>query len=198
MRLANMINEYCGQMRSAGKKGEDFIESYLKSKYGFENVERLTEDSHYFKKDIDFRVVNNGNVHLIEVKTDSRINETGNIPFEFLRIYFRDFTTYEGWGFRSEATGLIIKEDKSTVIYCFDFASLREDVRKYLLKIKGKVRVATVMSNSQEIITEPSSKNDIKLTFNLLIPLKEVRHKKIDVTPSYMEGFFNATLCVNR
>lgn len=184
--LSKTDDSYNGELMKAGKSGEDSIYSWLINLYGEQNIERLTENSMYFYDDIDFKVINHKRESfLIEVKTDFYITKTKNLAFEYYRLYLLDLKGYEGWGTRSNANKLIIKAGETGKIYVFDFVELREEVRAYLSYEKPKV--VSVLSNDKEIVKQFTEiKKDSKITFNILIPLKNLTYKEF--TPHNPQG----------
>ena len=83
-----------------GKVGEGLVCQYLQNK-GWE-VEDTTENPAYFKKDIDFLVKKDNLNMAIEVKTEAKMNQTGNMYIEDKLVY-EDGREADGWWHYCEA-----------------------------------------------------------------------------------------------
>ena len=183
-----MNNAYNGEMMKIGKSGEDRLFFYLQSKYGRENVVKLTNDSSYFKKDCDFLVLikkqNNTEKIYIELKTDSYIAKTENLAFELYRIYLKKFFLYEGWGTRSVANKLFVMESIQNYVYSFDFYELRFQVSKYISE-NLKPKFVSILTDSNKFIRCSEDVNfdsdELKMTCNILVPLKNLTYKKFKI-----------------
>ena len=94
-------------------------------------VKDLTNDKNYWDKDIDFLVRNpiTNESRYIEVKTDARLYETGNLYIELENVHSKGG---KGWYHFSEAD-IIAYCDYSAPereIYLFSFEDLRATVNK--------------------------------------------------------------------
>lgn len=97
----------------------------------FHKVDDKTNDKDYWGKDIDFIVTNprTGETRTIEVKTDTRLYETGNLYIELENVHSKGG---KGWYYFSEAD-IIAYCDYSAPdreIYLFSFEDLRATVNK--------------------------------------------------------------------
>lgn len=97
----------------------------------FHKVDDKTNDKNYWGKDIDFIVTNprTGETRTIEVKTDTRLYETGNLYIELENVHSKGD---KGWYYFSEAD-IIAYCDYSAPdreIYLFSFDDLRATVNK--------------------------------------------------------------------
>lgn len=97
----------------------------------FHKVEWVADDKNYWGKDIDFIVTNprTGETRTIEVKTDTRLYETGNLYIELKNVHSKGG---KGWYYFSEAD-IIAYCDYSAPdreIYLFSFEDLRATVHK--------------------------------------------------------------------
>ena len=166
MRSANMRNDksYCGELMDKGIKNEEIIMNWLR---------RTAKDIIDFREfrlaqriDVDFGIETiDGNIVLAEIKSDKWIKEEGNLCFECHRInhYVQDKWFYLGWGWRSPAQKLIIRNPNTGNTFVFDFLSLRKFVGSY---------VAQAGRNIKMNITETDKQ---KTTFNYLIPMEKLQ-----------------------
>ena len=97
----------------------------------FHKVDDKTNDKDYWGKDIDFIVTNprTGETRTIEVKTDTRLYETGNLYIELENVHSKGG---KGWYYFSEAD-IIAYCDYSAPdreIYLFSFEDLRITINK--------------------------------------------------------------------
>lgn len=111
--------ELCLQI---GKSAENYVADYLTAAGHI--VEDVSYEAAYMSKDIDFLLYKNNKYTTLEVKSDSKINQTGNLFFE---VGF-DRTTgyYDGWFRKCEAAYIcfcdtcggkcyIVRFDKDTI-----------------------------------------------------------------------------------
>jgi len=162
--LSRQIKSYSGALMEKGVMNEEIVLEWLK-KRGRDVVDfrefRLAQ-----RIDVDFGIETiDGNIVLAEIKSDKWVKEDGNLCFECNRInhYVKDRWFYLGWGWRSPAQKLIIRNPQSGDTFIFDFTELRKRIGAY---IAGKGR------NLRVNITET---DDQKTTFNYLIPMKELK-----------------------
>lgn len=97
----------------------------------FHKVDDKTNDKDYWGKDIDSIVTNprTGETRTIEVKTDTRLYETGNLYIELENVHSKGG---KGWYYFSEAD-IIAYCDYSAPdreIYLFSFEDLRATIHK--------------------------------------------------------------------
>ena len=102
--------DYYKDIKRYGKFGEDiFIEKISNSRFQIIDV---TKNEFYQKQDVDFILVpENGEIVLVEVKTDTRAWETKNLPYEVISH------GHYGWSITTKATHVffvLAKEDKET------------------------------------------------------------------------------------
>ena len=143
-----------------GVKNEEIVLGWLKG-WGKDVIDfrefRLAQ-----RIDVDFGIETiDGNIVLAEIKSDKWIGKSRNLCFECNRInhYVKDKWFYLGWGWRSPAQKLIIRNPQSCDTFIFDFMELRKRVGIYIAE-KGR--------NLKINITET---DDQKTTFNYLIPM---------------------------
>ena len=157
-----MRNEksYNGEMMQKGTENEEIILAWLKQ-HAKEIIDfrefRLAQ-----RIDVDFGIETiDGNIVLAEIKSDRHIRDEGNLLFEMNRINHlaENKWFYLGWGWRSPAQKLIVRNPKSGNTYVFDFFALRKKIGTYVAEQGKLTRMSIVETDAQ------------KTTFNLLIPL---------------------------
>lgn len=164
-----MRNEksYTGDLMKVGKSNEEIILEWLKNNYkgvlDFRDI-RLVQ-----RADIDCGVETaDGKIILAEIKSDKWISESGNFCFENHRInhFVKDKWFYLGWGYRSPAQFLIVRNPDSRETFIFDFSELRKSVGGHIANVGKNLRIAIVETDKQ------------KTTFNYLIPMPVLKYKK--------------------
>lgn len=160
---------YDGILMSKGKANEEVIINWLKSKgreiidfREFKLAQRIDVDCGIESKD--------GQIVLAEIKSDNYIKESGNLLFEFNRInhYVKNKWFYLGWGWRSPAQNLIIRNPKTGEIFIFDFLDLRTFVGKYIGDVGSKLKINITETDKQ------------KTTFNYLIPFEDIKKYRLN------------------
>ena len=157
---------YSGELMKKGTENEEVILNWLKT-FGKSIIDfrefRLAQ-----RIDVDFGIETiDGKIILAEIKSDKWINETGNLCFECNRInhFVKDKWFYLGWGWRSPAQKLIIRNPETNKIFVFDFEELRKKIGEYVSQTGRNLKMLIIETDKQ------------KTTFNYLIPmnfLKEV------------------------
>ena len=137
-----------------GKAGEQAFAHKLRgSKY---QVEDLTGNPAYFDKDIDFLVINpeTGNRRAYEVKSDSRISQTGNL---FIETWNRNSPKQNGWYKFCEADYIAYFDFQQKFFHCFSFADLRAvvDAKEWPRKTCGNDSLGYLVP-LEEIKKQPS------------------------------------------
>lgn len=162
-----MRNErsYNGVMMTIGRANEEIILEWLQSKYAKEILDfrefRLAQ-----RMDVDFGIETiDGKIVLAEIKSDKWIKEDGNLLFECNRInhFAKNNWFYLGWGWRSPAQNLIVRNPNSGDTFIFDFLELRKFIGSYISKVGYKLRTNITETDEQ------------KTTFNYLIPFSEIK-----------------------
>lgn len=153
-------------MMRTGRENEEVILTWLKT-FGRDVIDfrefRLAQ-----RIDVDFGIETiDGNIVLAELKSDKWISETGNLCFESNRInhYAKDHWFYLGWGWRSPAQNLIVRNPNTGDTFIFKFEILRNKVAA-LIGREGKAfknKISIVETDAQ------------KTTFNYLIPMRELK-----------------------
>lgn len=155
---------YNGELMTKGKNNEETIISWLQSKG------RKIIDFREFKLaqriDVDCGIESiDGQIVLAEIKSDNYIKETGNLLFEFCRInhYVKNKWFYLGWGWRSPAQNLIIRNPNSGETFIFDFLDLRKFIGEYVGRVGKNIKINITETDKQ------------KTTFNYLIPFDDLK-----------------------
>lgn len=117
-----------------GNGGENLLKNYIIHK-GFQVINRA-DDPSYRAKDIDFEFSRNGKKwHSVEVKSDYRMAQTGNIVIE-VAMYRKSGKT-PGWLYYCEADYLCFIDMQSYKFYFFDWKKLQQ------LVLNGRWRFTT-------------------------------------------------------
>ena len=165
----NMRSEksYFGELMQIGKENEEVILNWLKT-FGKEILDfrefRLAQ-----RIDVDFGIETiDRTIVLAEIKSDKYIREEGNFLFECNRInhFVKDKWFYLGWGWRSPAQKLIIRNPITNEIFVFDFLETRTIIGNYIAEIGKNLRISIVETDKQ------------KTTFNYLVPMQKMKYKK--------------------
>jgi len=164
-------NSYNNDYMDTGKKGEKVIKKWLRKK-GFE-VGDVTDNKKYWKLDIDLFAKSEIREFTIEAKTDTYLGDTGNILFEFFRIYHNSANPfYEGWFWRSGANWLYVyapnhknkKGKRQPAIYRAKFPKVQKRLREYIANYEKKEMKFMVVKTDEK-----------KTTFNLVLPFRIFR-----------------------
>lgn len=154
---------YSGVLMTAGKTNEDTIMEWLKT------IGKSIIDFREFRLaqriDVDFGIETmDGAIVLAEIKSDKWIDLNGNFLFECNRInhFVKDKWFYLGWGWRSPAQKLMVRNPLTGKLFVFDFLELRTFMGKYIHETGKRLRIDIVETDKQ------------KTTFNYLIPMKSM------------------------
>lgn len=163
---------YNGELMEVGKENEEIFKKWLES-IGYKVID-LRESRLAQRYDVDFVSEKDGKSTSVEVKSDKYIKEEGNLLFENHRIYHskKDNWFYLGWGWRSAAEKLIIRNPNTNEAFIFCFSELRKFIGKYISE-KGK-----------DLIIEITKTDNKKTTFSYLIPMSELKslYKKYNIS----------------
>lgn len=168
--MNNQEKSYNGALMQTGKTNEDILLAWLKTKG--KDVIDFREFRLAQRIDVDFGIETiDGAIVLAEIKSDRYIKKDGNLLFENHRInhFVPNKWFYLGWGWRSPAQKLIIRNPDTTETFVFDFHELRTFIGSYTHKKGKSIKFCVVETDKQ------------KTTFNLLIPFAEITapYKKI-------------------
>ena len=156
---------YNGDLMNKGSDNEEIVMIWLQRKFNNFYFEDLRKYEWAQKNDIDCCIYKKGEEKInIEIKSDIHIDENKNFLFEFFRYHhFVTFNCgYMGWGCRSHADRLIIRNPRTNKIFIFRLKILRMEVGKYISE--NKVRIDQVDTDDQ------------KTTFNFLIPMNSLSY----------------------
>ena len=157
------IKTYDGELMQKGITNEEIILKWLKN--NSQNIIDFREFKLAQRIDVDFGIESiDGNIVLAEIKSDKWIRESGNLLFEVNRInhYVKNKWFYLGWGWRSPAQKLIVRNPYTNQAFVFDFLELRTFIGKYVSNVGKKLETRIVETDNQ------------KTTFNWLIPMSEL------------------------
>ena len=110
---------------AAGTKGEQIAASILES-LGY-TLEEVTNKAEYQKLDIDFIVNKGSDTFTLEVKADSRINQTNNICVETIT---NKQLMKRGWFFTTEAAYIAFVDTVGRRVHLVNTNELRELYRR--------------------------------------------------------------------
>jgi len=156
---------YNGDLMRIGTETENKILDWLK--LNNKEILDLREFRLAQRMDVDFGIeTKDGAILLAEVKSDKWISENGNLLFEWNRInhFVENKWFYLGWGWRSPAQYLIIRNPLSCETFIFNFLQLRKFVAVYVNENCKDIKFTIVETDKQ------------KTTFNLLISMNKVKH----------------------
>jgi hypothetical protein len=138
---------YDGEMMKKGTINEDvYIE--WREKMGYKVVDNRDKRFEQFN-DVDFAVVNSEGIQVTEeIKSDKNIGEFKNLFFESERIYHfakEDENRIKiGWGWRSSAQKLIVRNPETGEIFVFNFQKLRKAVNDYIKRVGRSLEIKCI------------------------------------------------------
>ena len=114
---------------SRGKRGEKLMFDALTARG--HTVEDLRDNAEARSKDIDFRVFNKNSSTMttLEVKTDERSEETGNLFIEYSNTNNRSHN-YKGWYYYCEAEYIAFIQEHNHKAHIVLMEELRENIKK--------------------------------------------------------------------
>lgn len=163
-----------GEMKQKAAWGEYYAFKFLQS-IGYW-VMSVIDNPVYQRDDIDYLIKSSEDSQKIlgvEVKTDSYIAKTQNLPVELFRLHLDDLAVRRnngkiaklGWSCDSKADYLLVVDPSTAIIYRFRLDELRSAIQAYA-KGAGELPLRT-------IDTDTSRK-----TVVMLVPLSALPHKK--------------------
>lgn len=163
--MSSLFNN--GALLPVGKQGEEAAYRFLNSMSNVTHVEDVRDIEAWQKQDVDYRItLQDKSVKRVEVKTDTRIEQTGNVLFELTRIHHTATTcAYVGWSVFSQADFMLIYAPDTRAFRLFRFMDFRRVMQAYTRQKRDKTRVVWITSD------------DTRSTLNLLIPLVAVPHQ---------------------
>lgn len=155
---------YDGELMNTAKSNEDIILDWLKGNH--RSVIDFREFRLAQRIDVDFGIETiDGRIVLAEIKSDRWVSNEGNLCFENHRInhFAPGHWFYLGWGWRSPAQKLIVRNPFSGDTYVFSFSVLRRAVAKHIYTLGKRVNILVIETDEQ------------KTTFNYLVPMTDLR-----------------------
>ena len=177
---------YSGELMQKGVKNEEIILHWLQNDISSKGVIDFREFRLAQRIDVDFGIETvDGKIVLAEIKSDKWISVKGNLCFETMRInhYVDDKWFYLGWGWRSPAQSLIVRNPESNETFVFPFLELRRRVASHVAGCGRNFK-------SNINVTETDKQ---KTTFNFLIPMSALNgiyklyHVPIKLTKTLFE-----------
>ena len=163
---------YSAELMKVGTDNENIILEWLKTEA------RSVIDFRDFRLaqriDVDFGIETiDGVIVLAEIKSDKHIKDAGNLCFECNRINHSGHYFYLGWGWRSPAQKLIVRNPISGDTYVFTLAQLRAVIANYIGEMGKNLNILIVETDKT------------KTTFNYLIPMGKLAnfYSKYHIAP---------------
>ena len=143
---------YAGELMSKGEANEAIICEWLKTY--FPKVIDLRHEEYYQRADVDYMVSKGNATFLVELKSDNYISENGNLCFEVNRINHNvpGGEYYLGWGWRSKADKLIVRNPNTGKAFAFDFPKLRRLVSEYVAKYGKDLESKKLSANNKNFM----------------------------------------------
>ena len=165
---ASKERSYNGDYMQVGKRAEEIVLAFLKSRPDVLGVNDFRELRAVQEADIDFAIKTvDGRVTLAEVKSDRHLGISDNVLFEVLRINhtcITDKSCILGWSARTPAQYILYFSPQFNRLYQFRTEQLRKAFQKYSHDMRKKIRIDVVPTDQ------------IKTTINVLIPKKYWKH----------------------
>lgn len=164
------MRQELAQRVKIGKENEEVILSWLKSLPKVKEVFDVREDEDKHDEDIDFvALFSNGEVNRIEVKRHEGMTKADYLVFQSHKIYKRypgnEFIV--GWGWRSTADTLMVRDSDSKNCYVFSMGHLKSKISS--LATKGKIQLLYMDMGKC-------------IAYNYIVPLKFLEFKKYKVS----------------
>lgn len=131
------------------RASEELVTNYLSTltdEYKFENVGNVRE--YFYKGDIKATNLATGEIHMLEIKDDSRIATTHNILCEESSYFFNSKSWRKG-NFYSDYEYYCIYSRSESKLYIFDFSILKKIYKK------GRLKSITHHDNINEVYLLP-------------------------------------------
>lgn len=122
-----MKNNFMNDL-AKGKQGEVLVASAFRN-MGYQ-VTDVTNDSDYWKKDIDLLIDDNGTERQIEVKADWNLGRTGNAVLEIRK----DKDGKDGWFNYTEASHLAFVDMQHRIAYIGRMEEIRDYVNGWTIQ----------------------------------------------------------------
>lgn len=149
----------------AGNKGETIVYSWLLRQPKIKNVLDVSDDIEFQKEDVDFLVLlSNKQVCKVEVKTDFKANETGNIPFETIST---QYLNSKGCCEKTKADKIFYYIYNTNDLFIADV----KKVRNYINENKDKLKEVNMGDGAKGYLLKINELSDLKILtkFNKII-----------------------------
>lgn len=152
---------YSGALKMYGQVNEDRVLKFLMGLEPVSRVEDVRAIKKWQSKEVDFILyLKNGGIRKVEIKADKNIRANANLGVETHRIT-SDGKYLTGWGWKSEADDLIVRNPVTGMAFIFDFATLRKEIGSY--------------SEKSDFVAHKTVQTSNKMTtFLMTIPMKEL------------------------
>lgn len=159
---AERTRSYNGGYMKAGRKGEEVVMSWLKSRAEVIGIEDLTRLRQMREADVDCSLsLYDGTVALAEIKSDRHLGKSGKVLFEIARVNhtsIHEKAATLGWSARSPAQWLLFYAPSVDRIYRWRMDDYRRGFQNYTREFRSATHLNYVETDN------------IKSTINILIP----------------------------
>lgn len=137
---------YEDELMQIGEPGEAYIGSYLAREY----IKVIPVGKE--KRRRDYRCfLENGEVHLIEAKTDTRIASTSNVPWEVFRLEAGGIKAYMSWGYATPAYRVVYFVPQWMKILDVRSEDMRKLIFKHLMAKGHGLRIVHTLTDEDRI-----------------------------------------------
>lgn len=162
---ADKSRSYSGDYMAAGRASEELVLSWLVAKTNVVKLRDVSDHPEYQDKDVDLLVWLEGAPRELrcEVKRDEHLGQSGNVLFEFARIYHTTdpgLSVQLGWSVYSWADIFIYHAAATQQLWLCRADDLRRAFQRYSEEARRRIRF------------NPVATDRIKTTINVLIPEK--------------------------
>ena len=141
---SNKARSYNGELMGIGEPGELYIAHYLEREY----VRVIPVGRE--KRRRDYRcLLDDGTVHLVEGKTDTRIAQTSRVPWEIFRLEKGGMKAYLSWGYTTLSFRVIYFVPQWLKILDIRTADMRRAIFKHLMRGERLTIVHTITDSDR-------------------------------------------------
>lgn len=142
---SNKQRSYSSELMQIGEPGEAYIKAYLERE--FIEVKPIGKE----KRRRDYRCISsNGEVQFIEGKTDTKISQTKNIPWEIFRLEQSGMKAYLSWGYATSSKRVIFFVPQWLKLIDIQTGGLRQAIFDYFTA-KNDLRVFHTLTDNDRI-----------------------------------------------
>ena len=146
------------------RKGRLGEEAFLRTfSHRYEDVQDVRKDKAFQIRGVDFVCMKDDKEILVDVKSDSYVHRSNNIPFELAAI--RPSGPKWGWGPKTDASVIVFYSSVAKKFYTVRMEDFRAAAFTALASGEGRV-VSTATSKMRE-----------QMMISILVPLHTVRHR---------------------